>query len=328
MDIERRLPGVKDVAIEIEYCGVCHSDIHFAHNDWGATQYPLVPGHEIIGRVTAVGKDVTEFTLGQRVAVGCMVDSCGSCGSCDDGLEQYCDSGLVLTYNSYDHRHENVVTYGGYSQNIVVKDSFVIPVPENLDPAAAAPLLCAGITTWSPLREWDIKPGMRVGIVGLGGLGHMGVKFSSALGAHTVLISRSADKAQDAKRLGADEILISKDLGAMRDAKESFDFILDTVPVYHDIDDYLRLLKRDGTLCLVGALEPLDFHSGRVATRRKRITGSSIGSIAETREMLSFCGEHNITADIELIKPDGINGAWERVEKSNVKYRFVIDMKG
>jgi len=328
MDIERRLPGAKDVAIDIEYCGVCHSDIHFAHNDWGITQYPLVPGHEIIGRVTAIGKEVSEITVGERVAVGCMVDSCGSCGSCDDGLEQYCDSGLVLTYNSYDHRHENVVTYGGYSDNIVVKESFVIPVPENLDPAGAAPLLCAGITTWSPLREWDIKPGMRVGIIGLGGLGHMGVKFSAALGAHTVLISRSADKAKNAKRLGADEILVSKDLSAMRDAKGSFDFILDTVPVHHDIDDYLRLLKRDGTLCLVGALEPLDFHSGRVAGRRKRITGSSIGSIAETREMLAFCGKRNITADIELIKPADINAAWERVEKSDVKYRFVIDMKG
>ena len=327
MNIERRLPEAQDVAIEIEYCGVCHSDIHFAHNDWGITQYPLVPGHEIIGRVTAIGKEVSNFTVGERVAIGCMVDSCGSCGSCDDGLEQYCDRGLVLTYNSYDHRHENVVTYGGYSKHIVVKENFVIPVPENLDPAGAAPLLCAGITTWSPLREWDIKPGMRVAIVGLGGLGHMGVKFSAALGAHTVLISRSADKAQDAKRLGADEILVSKDLSAMRAAKESFDFILDTVPVYHEIDDYLRLLKRDGTLCLVGALEPLNFHSMRVAIRRKKITGSSIGSIAETREMLAFCGENNIIADIELIKPDDINSAWKRVEKSDVKYRFVIDMK-
>jgi len=327
MGIERRLPGATDVAIDIEYCGVCHSDLHFAHNDWGITQYPLVPGHEIIGRVTAIGQDVSEFSVGARVAVGCMVDACGSCGSCDDGLEQYCDGGQVLTYNSYDHRHDNALTFGGYSDHIVVNKDFVMQVPENLDPAGAAPLLCAGITSWSPLREWDIKPGMRVGIVGLGGLGHMGVKFSAALGAHTVLISRSADKAADAKRLGADEVLISKDLKAMRAAKESFDFILDTVPVYHEIDDYLKLLKRDGTLCMVGALEPLDFHSGRLAMRRKKITGSSIGSIEQTRDMLAFCGEHNITADIELIKPDAINEAWARVEKSDVKYRFVIDMK-
>ena len=326
MDIQRRLPGAKDVAIDIEYCGVCHSDIHFAHNDWGMTQYPLVPGHEIIGRVTAIGDDVSDFSVGARVAVGCLVDSCGSCGSCDDGLEQYCDGGQVLTYNSYDHRHGNAITFGGYSDHIVVGEDFVIAVPENLDPAGAAPLLCAGITSWSPLREWDIKPGMRIGIVGLGGLGHMGVKFAAAMGADTVLITRSASKAQDAKRLGASGILISKDLGAMRGAKESFDFILDTVPVRHDIDDYLKLLKRDGTLCMVGALEPLDFHSGRLAMRRKKITGSSIGSIKETREMLAFCGKHNITADIELIKPDKINEAWERVEKSDVKYRFVIDM--
>lgn len=327
MDIERRLPGSKDVAIDIEYCGVCHSDIHFAHNDWGATQYPLVPGHEIIGRVSAVGSDVSEFSVGARVAVGCMVDSCRSCESCDEGLEQYCDNGLVLTYNSYDHRHQNTLTFGGYSKHIVVDKDFVMAVPENLDAAGAAPLLCAGITTWSPLREWGVKEGMRVGVIGLGGLGHMALKFSAALGAHTVMISTSREKAEDARRLGATEVLISKDLEAMRDAKESFDFILDTVPVYHDIDDYLRLLKRDGTLCLVGALEPLDFHSGRVAMRRKKITGSSIGSIAETRDMLAFCGENNITADIELIKPDDIQTSWERVQNSDVKYRFVIDMQ-
>lgn len=327
MDIERRLPGAKDVAIDIEYCGVCHSDIHFAHNDWGATQYPLVPGHEIIGRVVAVGQEVDEFTLGDRVAVGCLVDSCRTCESCEEGLEQYCDGGQVLTYNSYDHRHHNTLTFGGYSKNIVVDKDFVMAVPNNLDAAGAAPLLCAGITTWSPLREWGIKEGMRVGVVGLGGLGHMAVKFSAALGAHTVMISTSRDKADDARRLGASEVLISKDVDAMRDAKESFDFILDTVPVRHDVDDYLRLLKRDATLCLVGALEPLEFHSGRVAMRRKKISGSSIGSIAETREMLAFCGENNITADIELIQPSEIQGAWDRVQSSDVKYRFVIDMQ-
>lgn len=327
MDIERRLPGDKDVAIDIEYCGVCHSDIHFAHNDWGATQYPLVPGHEIIGRVVAVGKKVSEFTVGARVAVGCMVDSCRTCESCEDGLEQYCDGGQVLTYNSYDHRHQNKLTLGGYSDHIVVDKDFVMAVPDNLDPAGAAPLLCAGITTWSPLREWGVKEGMRVGVVGLGGLGHMALKFSAALGAHTVMISTSPDKAEDARRLGASDVLISKDLDAMREAKDSFDFILDTVPVHHDVDDYLRLLKRDGTLCLVGALEPLDFHSGRLAMRRKKISGSSIGSIAETREMLAFCGEHNITSDIELIKPGDIQSSWGRVQKNDVKYRFVIDMQ-
>ena len=327
MDIERRLPGDKDVAIDIEYCGVCHSDIHFAHNDWGATQYPLVPGHEIIGRVVAVGKKVSEFTVGARVAVGCMVDSCRTCESCEDGLEQYCSGGQVLTYNSYDHRHQNSLTFGGYSEHIVVDMDFVMAVPDNLDPAGAAPLLCAGITTWSPLREWGVKEGMRVGIVGLGGLGHMALKFSAALGADTVMISTSPDKAEDARRLGASEVLISKDLDAMRDAKDSFDFILDTVPVHHELDDYLRLLKRDGTLCLVGALEPLGFHSGRLAMRRKKISGSSIGSIAETREMLAFCEEHNITSDIEVIKPGDIQSAWSRVQKNDVKYRFVIDMK-
>ncbi|MFT4102161.1 MAG: NAD(P)-dependent alcohol dehydrogenase [Burkholderiaceae bacterium] len=327
MEIERRLPGARDVAIDIEYCGVCHSDIHFAHNDWGATQYPLVPGHEIIGRVKAVGTGVSDFVVGSRVAVGCLVGSCGKCDSCTARLEQYCESGQVLTYNSYDHRHQNALTFGGYSRHIVVDKDFVMAVPENLDPAGAAPLLCAGITTWSPLREWGVQKGMRVGVVGLGGLGHMAVKFAAALGAQTVMISTSPDKAEDARRLGASEVLISREHDAMRSAKGSFDFILDTVPVYHDVDDYLKLLKRDGTLCLVGALEPLDFHSGRLAMRRKRISGSSIGSIAETREMLAFCGEHNITADIELIKPDGINAAWERVQKNDVKYRFVIDMQ-
>ncbi|MET0168094.1 MAG: thioester reductase domain-containing protein, partial [Vicinamibacterales bacterium] len=326
MVIERRLPGVNDVAIDIEYCGVCHSDIHFAHNDWGATQYPLVPGHEIVGRVTAVGAE-SEFAVGARVAVGCLVDSCKRCASCADGLQQYCDGGQVLTYNSYDHRHENVLTFGGYSKQIVVDKDFVMAVPENLDPASTAPLLCAGITTWSPLREWGVQPGMRVGVVGLGGLGHMALKFSKALGAHTVMISTSPDKADDARRLGASEVLISRDFEQMREAKDSFDFILDTVPVYHDVDDYLRLLKRDGTLCLVGALEPLDFHSGRVAMRRRKISGSSIGSIGETREMLAFCGEHDITADVEVISPDEINAAWERVQKNDVKYRFVIDLQ-
>jgi fatty acid CoA ligase FadD9 len=327
MDIERRALGPDDVSIDIEFCGICHSDIHFAHNDWGVTQYPLVPGHEIVGRVTAVGETVSVFSVGDRVAVGNMVDSCRNCASCDDGLEQYCDGGLVYTYNSYDHRHGNALTAGGYSEHIVVNKDFVIAVPEHLDPAAVAPLLCAGITTWSPLRQWDIKEGMRVGVIGLGGLGHMGIKFASALGAHTVMISTSPEKADDAIKLGASEVLISKDYDAMRAQRNGFDFILDTVPVQHDIDDYVRLLKRDATLCLLGALEPLAFNAGRVSSRRKCIVGSSIGSIAETRDMMAFCGEHNITADIELIKPSDIQNAWDRVQKNDIKYRFVLDMR-
>ena len=327
MDIGRRLPGPRDVAIDIEYCGICHSDIHFAHNDWGNSQYPLVPGHEIIGRVAAVGKDVTEFVVGGRVAVGCMVDSCRTCSSCEDGLEQYCEHGLVWTYNGYDHRHQNALTFGGYSRHIVVDEAFVMPVPEKLDGAGAAPLLCAGITAWSPLREWDVKEGMKVGIVGLGGLGHMAVKFASALGAHTVMITTSPGKAKDAKALGAHEVLISKDPDAMRNARGSFDFILDTVPVKHPVDNYLRLLRRDATLCLVGAIEPLDFHGGQVMMRRRKISGSSIGSIRETRQMLDFCGARNITADVEVVSPTDINSAWGRVLRNDVKYRFVIDLR-
>ena len=327
MTIERRAPGRRDVAIAIEYCGICHSDLHLAHNDWGNSQYPLVPGHEIIGRVTAVGAEVSNHSVGDRVAVGCMVDSCRRCSSCEAGDEQYCETGLVWTYNARDYRHGNALTFGGYSKEIVTDAHFVVPVPSNLDPAGAAPLLCAGITTWSPLRQWDVKRGMKVGVVGLGGLGHMGLKFASALGAETVLITTSPDKATIAHSLGADEVLLSNDREAMNAAKASFDFILDTVPVHHPVDPYLRLLKRDRTLCLLGAIEPLEFHGGHVMLHRRRIAGSSIGGIRETREMLEFCATHNITADVEVIGPDAINQAWDRVQRSDVRYRFVIDLR-
>ena len=327
MTIDRRLPGPKDVAVEIEFCGICHSDIHLAHNDWGNTQYPMVPGHEIVGRVTAIGAEVTDHAVGDRVAVGCMVDSCRTCASCEGGHEQYCETGLVWTYNGRDYRNDNTLTYGGYSDLIVANEHFVIPVPDTLDPAGAAPLLCAGITTWSPLRKLGAGPGMKVGIIGLGGLGHMGLKFASALGAHTVMITTSPDKASTARSLGAHEVLVSTDSSAMRDAKMSFDFILDTVPVRHEVDPYLRLLKRDGTLCLLGAIEPLEFHGGQVMMRRRCITGSSFGSIRETREMMAFCAENGITADVEVIAPDAINQAWARVERSDIRYRFVIDLR-
>ncbi len=326
--IERRTPGPKDVSIDIEYCGICHSDIHQAHNDWNNTRhYPLVPGHEIIGRVTSIGKDVSQFKIGERVSVGCMVNSCRTCGSCSDGDEQYCERFPIMTYGGFDYYHDNAPTQGGYAEHIVVDEDFVVGVPENLDPAGAAPLLCAGITTWSPLKHWNVGPGMKVGVIGLGGLGHMGVKFASALGAHVVMITTSPDKAADAERLGAHEVLISKDKDAMKAARGTFDFLLDTVPVNHPLNPYTGLLKKDGTLCLVGALEPLTFHAGLVVGGRRKISGSAIGGIRETREMLAFCGKHNITSDVEIIRPDQINEAWNRVQKSDVKYRFVIDFK-
>ena len=328
LTIERRATGPKDVSIDIEYCGICHSDIHQAHNDWKNTRhYPLVPGHEIIGRVTEIGPEVDAFKIGQRVSVGCMVNSCRTCGSCSDGDEQYCEKRPVMTYGGFDYFQDNAPTQGGYADNIVVDEHFVIPVPESLDPAGAAPLLCAGITTWSPLKHWNIGPGMKVGVIGLGGLGHMGVKFASAMGAHVVMITTSPEKADDAERLGANEVLISKDKDAMKAARGSFDFLLDTVPVEHPLNPYTGLLKKDGTLCLVGALEPLTFHAGLVVGGRRKISGSAIGSIQETREMLEFCAKHNITSDVEVIRPDQINEAWDRVQKSDVKYRFVIDLK-
>ena len=326
LEIKRRAVGDDDVQIDITYCGVCHSDIHTVRNDWKNSKYPVVPGHEIIGRVVSVGSNVTNFKEGDLVGVGCMVDSCQTCDSCKDDLEQFCEKGATFTYNSED-KHLGGQTYGGYSTMVVVDKEFVLKVPENIDEKAAAPLLCAGITTWSPLRHWKVKKGDKVGVVGLGGLGHMGVKFANALGAQVVMITTSPSKADDAKNLGAHEVLISRNEEEMKEHKGSFDFILNTVPVAHDMDPYINLLKRDATMVLVGAIEPLEpFHGGGLIMGRKRIAGSIIGGIKETQEMLDFCGEHNIVSDIELIDMQNINKAYERVIDSDVKYRFVIDM--
>ncbi|MGO2102423.1 MAG: NAD(P)-dependent alcohol dehydrogenase [Psychroflexus halocasei] len=327
LNIERRQLTAKDVHIKIEYCGVCHSDIHTVRNDWGGSKYPVIPGHEIIGRVVEVGSDVKNFKPGQRVGVGCMVDSCGTCPSCQDDLEQFCEEGMVGTYNGKD-KHSDGHTYGGYSQDIVVDEHFVLNIPGNIDAKATAPLLCAGITTWSPLKHWNIKKGDKVGVIGLGGLGHMGIKFANALGAHVVMITRSESKSKDAKSLGAHEVLISTDKDEMKKHKNSFDFLLNTIPVKHDLNPYLSLLKRDKTICLVGAIEPLEpMHGGSVIAGRKRVSGSLIGGIKETQEMLDFCGEHNITCDVEMIDIQNINTAYDRVTSSDVKYRFVIDME-
>ena len=327
LNIERREITADDVKIEIEYCGVCHSDIHQVRNDWKNSKYPVVPGHEIIGRVTQVGENVGNFKEGNLVGVGCMVDSCQECDSCKEDLEQFCENGATLTYNSKD-KHLGGHTFGGYSEQIVVDKEFVLKVPENIDAKAAAPLLCAGITTWSPLRHWKVKKGDKVGVIGLGGLGHMGVKFAHALGAHVVMITTSPSKSEDAKKLGADEVLISKNEDDMKKQARSFDFLLNTVPVGHDMNPYVALLKRDATMVLVGAIEPLDpVHGGGLISGRKRIAGSVIGGIKETQEMLDFCGEHNIVSDIEMIDMQNINEAFDRVVKSDVKYRFVIDMK-
>jgi len=325
--LERRAPTARDVHIEILYCGVCHSDLHLARNEWGFSAYPIVPGHEIIGRVVAVGDAVTTFKAGDIAGVGCLVDSCRHCAECKEGLEQYCD-GMVLTYNSPDSHQPGTMTYGGYSNHIVVDQDFVLRVPRSLDPAAAAPLLCAGITTYSPLRHWKVGPGKKVGVVGLGGLGHMGVKFAHALGATTVLFTTSPGKVADAKRLGADEVVVSKDADAMAKHAGSFDFILNTVAASHNLDQFTVLLKRDGTLCLVGA--PAEPHPSPAVMplifKRRGIAGSLIGGIAETQEMLDFCGKHGIVSDIEMIRMDQINVAYERMLKSDVKYRFVIDI--
>lgn len=325
--IERRQPTANDVEIEILYCGVCHSDIHTVRNDWKNAKYPSVPGHEIIGKVTKAGEEASNFKEGDLVGVGCMVDSCQECSSCKENLEQYCENGATFTYNSKDN-HLGGHTFGGYSEKIVVDRKFVLKVPENLDLKAVAPLLCAGITTWSPLQQWNIKKDDKVGVIGLGGLGHMGVKFAHAMGAHVVMITTSPSKKEDAEKLGAHDVLISKDEDQMAKHMNSFDFLLNTVPVGHDVNPYLGLLKRDATMVLVGAIEPLDpIHGGALIGARKRIAGSVIGGIKETQEMLDFCGEHNIVSDVEMIDIQNINDAYERVIKSDVKYRFVIDMK-
>lgn len=326
MDIERREVKAKDIAIDILYCGVCHSDLHTARNEWHNTIYPNVPGHEIVGRVIKVGSEVSGFKVGDLVGVGCMVDSCRECDSCKEGLEQYCEQGNIGTYNSPD-KHLGAHTFGGYSQSVVVDEAFVLHVPENLDLAATAPLLCAGITTYSPLKHWDVGPGKKVGIVGIGGLGHMGVKIAKAMGAHVVVITTSTAKTEDARRLGADEIVLSSDEAQMKQHANSLHFILDCVSAQHDINAYLGLLKRDGALTLVGAPEhPLPVAAFSLIPTRRSFSGSMIGGIAETQEMLDFCGQHNITADIELIRMQEINTAYERLLKGDVKYRFVIDM--
>ncbi|MEP6573543.1 MAG: NAD(P)-dependent alcohol dehydrogenase [Gemmatimonadota bacterium] len=325
---ERRQPGPRDVQIEIMYCGVCHSDLHTVRSEWEGTIYPVVPGHEIVGRVVRVGKDVHGFKAGDRAAVGCMVDSCGVCADCKEGLEQYCTTETIYTYNSPD-RHTGSVTRGGYSSQIVVDERFVLRFPETLDMAAGAPLLCAGITTYSPLKHWNVGAGRRLGVVGLGGLGHMGVKLGHAFGAHVVVFTTSAGKTEDAKRLGADEVVVSRNADEMARHVSQLDFILDTVGIAHNLDPYLQLLKRDGALCLVGVPEhPHPSPSAReFISRRRSLTGSSIGGIKETQEMLDFCGTHGIVSDVEMIPIQKINEAYERMLKSDVKYRFVIDME-
>jgi uncharacterized zinc-type alcohol dehydrogenase-like protein len=325
--IERRAPGERDVQIEILYCGVCHTDIHMARNEWGMSAFPLVPGHEIVGRVTAVGSGVTAYKAGDLASVGCMVDSCRACDRCSRGLEQFCDQ-MILTYASPDSHFPGRMTYGGYSARIVVDERFVFRIPAGLDAAAAAPLLCAGITTYSPLRHWGVGRESKVGIVGLGGLGHMGVKFAHALGAHTVLFTTSPGKVADGKRLGADEVVIWRNEDEMVKHASSFDFILNTVAAPHNLDAFTALLKPDATLCLVGAPSTAHPSPGvmNLIFRRRSIAGSLIGGTVETQEMLDFCGKHGIVSDIETIKIDQINAAYERMIKSDVKYRFVIDM--
>jgi len=326
LNIQRRSVTPHDVEIEILFCGVCHSDLHTARNEWHGTVYPVVPGHEIVGKVTKVGNRVTKFKPGDLAAVGCMVDSCRECEHCKDGLEQYCENGNILTYNSPD-KHLGMQTYGGYSESVVVDQDFVLRVPANLDLAATAPLLCAGITTYSPLKHWHVGPGKKVGIVGIGGLGHMGVKLAKAMGAHVVVFTTSDSKTADAKRLGADDVVLSKDKEQMKGHARSLHFVLDTVSASHDINTYLRLLKVDGTLALVGAPEkPISVAAFSLIPERINFAGSTIGGIAETQEMLDFCSKHNITADIELINIHQINEAYERLLKSDVKYRFVIDI--
>lgn len=326
---ERRDPRDQDVVINILHCGVCHSDIHSARNEWHSSTYPLVPGHEIIGRVSAIGNKVSKYKVGELVGVGCMVDSCRHCDACHDGLEQYCDNGFTGTYNSVDRigGTSHAATFGGYSDVITVDEKFVLSIPENLDPAATAPLLCAGITTYSPLKHWKVGPGHKVGIIGLGGLGHMGVKFAHAMGAQVIMITTSPEKGEDAKKLGADDVLLSTDLKAMEAEQNSFDFLLNTIPVGHNVDPYMALLKRDATMVIVGAVEPLKQVNGaQLIFRRRHMAGSLIGGLPETQEMLDFCGKHQITCDIEEIDIQDVNKAYERTVKGDVKYRFVIDM--
>ena len=324
---QRREPGPHDVQIDILYCGICHSDVHQARNDWGGAMYPMVPGHEIVGRVVRVGEHVRKLKVGDLAGVGCMVDSCRECSACTDDLEQFCEHGATFTYNSKDRAGDGL-TYGGYSDRIVVEERFVVVVPATLDLKAVGPLLCAGITTWSPLRHWKVGPGQKVGIVGLGGLGHMGIKFAHALGARVVMITTSPGKGEDAKRLGADEVLVSRDPEAMAAHAGSFDFLLNTIPVSHDVNPYAALLKRNATMVLVGVLTPLDppLLGSSLIFGRRSIAGSLIGGMAETQEMMDFCGEHGIVSDVEMIGIQSVNEAYDRLLRNDVKYRFVIDM--
>ena len=329
LTIERREVQAKDIEIDIYYCGVCHSDLHTARNDWGGTVYPAVPGHEIVGKILKVGNEVSKFKVGDLVAVGCMVDSCRTCKSCEQDLEQFCENGFTGTYNGKDKYFEDTRTFGGYADSVIVDEHFVLRLPENLDMAAAAPLLCAGITTWSPLKHWNVTETSKVAVVGLGGLGHMAIKLAKGLGAEVTLFSRTPGKTEDAKALGTDHVIISTDEDQIKSVLNKFDLIIDTVPYEHDINPYMNTLTVNGTLVLVGFIG--DFESA-VSTKpmiykRRSVAGSLIDGIKETQEMLDFCGEKNIVSDIEIIKMQDINEAYERMLKSDVKYRFVIDMK-
>jgi uncharacterized zinc-type alcohol dehydrogenase-like protein len=327
LNINRRTATPHDVAIDILFCGVCHSDLHVARNEWHNTIYPTVPGHEIVGRVVSVGGHVSKFKVGDIVGVGCMVDSCQECQYCKEGLEQYCEQGMTQTYNWTDKHIPGGHTFGGYSESVIVDEKFVLRIPENLDLAATAPLLCAGITTYSPLRQWNVGFGKMVGVVGIGGLGHMALKLAKAMGAHVIAFTTSTSKFDEAKRLGADEVVLSKDAEQMAAYQGKLHFILDAVSAEHDINAYLNLLRVDGSLVLVGAPEgPLPIAAFSLIGGRRSFAGSAIGGIAETQEMLDFCGEHNITADIEMIDMQQINEAYDRLVKGDIRYRFVIDM--
>lgn len=327
LEFTRRDPRPDDVVLEVLYCGVCHSDLHQASNDWGISAYPVIPGHEVVGRVTSVGQDVTKFKPGDFAGIGCMVDSCRQCSPCRHGLEQYCEEGNVQTYNGVD-RYDGLPTYGGYSNTIVASQDFVLRMPDGIDLQAAAPLLCAGITTWSPLRRWKIGQGSKVAVIGLGGLGHMALKLANALGADVTLFTRSVNKEADARRLGAHHIVLSTDDAQVAAVKNQYDLIIDTVPYVHDINPYVPTLNLDGTLVFVGFLGDINpmLSTLSLIMGRRSVAGSCIGGIAETQEMLDFCAQHGIASDIEMIKMRDINAAYERMLKSDVKYRFVIDM--
>lgn len=326
--LERRNPRPDDVSIDILYCGVCHTDIHFIQNDWGFTVYPVVPGHEIVGRVTAVGPKVSRFKVGDVVGVGCMVDSCRTCEACEKGLEQYCLAGATWTYNGED-RHDGSPTYGGYSDHVVVSERFVVRIPDGMDPAVAAPMLCAGITTYSPLKHFGVAKGHKIGVVGMGGLGHVGIKFARAMGAEVTVFTRSESKVAEAKSHGAHNVIVSTTDGAMESAAGTLDFILDTAPVAHDLNPYLATLRFDGTYMLVGQLTPLEppVNAAELIFKRVSLAGSVIGGMPETQEVLDFAAKHGITCDIEMLDIRNIAEAYERMKRGDVRYRFVIDME-